>query len=111
MNTDVSNVFSVISAVGVIWGIISLSTTMNKNRKEAIEARDKEIKNHMETWTNMSRDIQQVKEDVTEIKHTVGNGGVGGLKGEIQTLRLHCAEEMATLKNEVCNLKKDSGNS
>jgi polyhydroxyalkanoate synthesis regulator phasin len=105
---DASVVFSGISAVGVVGGIICVSLALRKDRRDTKEARDKEIKvreeevkAHAETWTNLTRDVSEVKSDISEIKKTLGNGGYKGIKGDIEAIKSNCGVEMATLKKQV----------
>jgi gas vesicle protein len=105
---DASVVFSGISAVGVVGGIIGVSLALRKDRQDTKEARDKEIKVreeevrvHTETWTNLTRDVGDVKSDISEIKKTLGNGGYKGIKGDIDTIKSNCGIEMASLKKQV----------
>jgi len=55
--------------------------------------------------TGTAGDITKIKEDISSIKITLGNGGFTGLKGEIHTMQVNCAKEMSALQTEVANLK------
>lgn len=55
--------------------------------------------------TEVKADIKGIKEDVSKINKTLGNGGYSGIKGDIKEIQVNCAKEMAALKTEVANLK------
>jgi len=55
--------------------------------------------------TEMKADIGGIKESISNINKTLGNGGYSGIKGDIKAIQIHCAEEMPALKAEVANLK------
>jgi hypothetical protein len=71
------------------WGILVYQNGRNRG------AVDTEVKN----------DIKGIKENISNINKTLGNGGYSGIKGDIKNIQVHCAEEMSALKTEVANLK------
>ena len=90
MEINLNLLFSIISAIGTIGGVTAVVITLQKDRKEQREARDAEIKVHTEYQTNMSRDMLQVKTDITDIKHTLGNGGYTGIRADVASLKNEC---------------------
>ena len=50
--------------------------------------------------------IKQLESDAGEIKHIIGNGGFGGIRADIQSIKLNCAGEMAVLKTKLEALVK-----
>lgn len=108
MNVDLNDVFSGVSAVGVVGGLLGVGLALRKSQRETKEEREKTQKarevdaaSHAETWTNLNRDVGELKEDVKDIKKTLGNGGYAGIKGDIQEIKSNCRFEMAILKQEV----------
>jgi hypothetical protein len=69
----------------------------------------KGIKVRAELDTNTKNDIIQLKTSVEEIKKTLGNGGFSGLRGDIQEMRVNCAESMASICSALNSHEELSG--
>lgn len=65
----------------------------------------KVVKDWGKNETNRTRDIDEIKKTVTNIEHTLGNGGFGGIKEQIQKIQISCAGEMADHKARIENLE------
>jgi len=98
---DIPALFSGLSLLGVIGTGVGVVHTMNKDRSASRKEREKELEAHTEAWTNMSRDIGDVKLSIANVEHTLGNGGYKGIKQDIQNIQLNCASEMADLKRQI----------
>ena len=48
-----------------------------------------------------SSDIEALRAALEKLEHTIGNGGLGGLKKDVQDMRVACAERMARLETMV----------
>lgn len=46
----------------------------------------------------MASTIENMLLEIDNMKKIVGNGGVGGLRKDIETIKIHCAAEMAKLE-------------
>ena len=58
-------------------------------------------KNRGSTDTEVKNDIKSIKEDLSNINKTLGNGGYSGLKGAINDMKVNCADQMSGLKVRV----------
>jgi hypothetical protein len=56
----------------------------------------------------ISSDIDALKESIGKLEHTIGNGGIRGLKSDIQDIKLACAARMARLETTV-NMERGEG--
>jgi hypothetical protein len=106
---------SIMAVIGIAVPVISWAGILyqNGNRRGSIDATTKATIEQMKKDVSLIPDLKEsvadikaIKEDVARLNRTIGNGGYSGLRGEIQNLQIHCAEEMAGLKAEVCNIKE-----
>ena len=107
----------IMAVIGIAVPVISWAGILyqNGNRRGSIDAVTKTTIEQMKKDVSLIPDLKEsvadikaIKEDVARLNRTIGNGGYSGLRGEIQNLQIHCAEEMAGLKAEVCNIKDKS---
>jgi len=106
---------SILAVIGIAVPIFSWAGILyqNGNRRGTIDATTKttieQMKKDVSSIPDLKEsvaDIKSIKEDVARLNRTIGNGGYSGLRGEIQSLQVHCASEMAALKEQVCNIKE-----
>lgn len=79
--------------VALVGGIIAIWSALRKDRREREQdqvTRDEKIRKQTETQVNMSRDIRDLKDDVSSINRILGNGS--GLKNDIQKMRETCID-------------------
>jgi Tfp pilus assembly protein PilW len=48
-----------------------------------------------------SSDIEALRAALEKLERTIGNGGLGGLKRDVQDMRVACAERMAKVETMV----------
>ena len=108
---------SIMAVIGIAVPVVSWAGILyqNGNKRGSIDATTKatieQMKKDVSLIPNLKEsvaDIKAIKEDVARLNRTIGNGGYSGLRGEIQNLQVHCASEMAALKEQVCNIKDKS---
>ena len=95
----------VVSWAGILYQNGNKRGAMDATTKASIEQMKKDVAQIPEL-KEAAADIKSIKEDVARLNRTIGNGGYSGLRGEIQSLQVHCASEMAALKEQVCNIKE-----
>ena len=98
---DASFFLNAATIITVIIGVITLTNSLKKDRRELAETQKKELTERTVAWTNITRDVADVKKDVSEIKGVLGNGGCPGMKAEIEALKTNCEGNMAKLTNQV----------
>ena len=98
---DASFFLNAATIITVIIGVITLTNSLKKDRRELAETQKKELTERTVAWTNITRDVADVKKDVSEIKGVLGNGGCPGMKAEIEALRTNYEGNMAKLTNQV----------
>lgn len=119
---DWNGIFQGIEAGGVVGGAITVWLALKKQGDDSRESREKErkareaeIAQHVETWTNLTRDMKDINiridgvntrfdatnKEIEGIKRILGNGYFGGLKEEIANMEKQCAREMGELAKQV----------
>lgn len=64
---------------------------------------------HIETINSIDKvngRIDNLDKSITEIKRTLGNGGYGGIRQDVQDIRENCAGKMANIDARVKALEK-----
>jgi hypothetical protein len=51
-----------------------------------------DIKKSTSDLMEMKGEIKTLKTDLSEVKKSIGNGGFAGIKGELQEIKIACAE-------------------
>jgi hypothetical protein len=65
----------------------------------------KTAKSSGEERATMAEAVKRLQADVQEIKGTLGNGGISGMKDEIKKLAVHCAGHMSDHDARIKNLE------
>ena len=93
------------SGTVIVVNIVGWAIAENRNKKNAEAAANSASQKSAVEMANLSNKLDGVQGDVTDIKHTIGNGGYTGIKGDIKAIQLNCAKEMAEVKVEIANIK------
>ena len=48
--------------------------------------------------------LSRIHQDIIDLKQTIGNGGYSGLRGEVEEIKLHCAETTGKLSAQISQL-------
>lgn len=64
------------------------------------------IRNQAKAEAKRDLVVSEIQREIKYIREILGNGQFHGIRQDIQDMKLHCAEEMAGLKEKVASLEK-----
>lgn len=95
------------SGTVILMNVVGWAIAENRNKKNAETAANSAAQKSAVEMANLNNKLDVVQVDVTDIKHTLGNGGYTGIKGDIKAIQLNCAKEMAEVRTMQANCTKE----
>lgn len=95
------------SGVVIVMNIAGWAIAENRNKKNAENAANAAAQKSAIEMVTLTNKVDDMQIDVTDIKHTLGNGGYTGIKGDIKAIQLNCAKEMAEVRTMQTNCTKE----